>query len=244
MACESRLLSQTISFFVSSPSLKNPCHLSFFLFLFFCTKIKMPHFSSTFPSPPFPQIPSTLFKEGGQGNMQRALLRGVSNARVHRAGCAAPAGSSSIARVAGVGAGVGQQRRTYYWWDSYDNLDIFKARLAYILRSEGVENPVCPHSLTLYTLLGFAHITKCRTAWLGCTGTAGHTKVHCSREGFVFQSQLLNYPATDFATLLFITMLAFFFASKLHKKKRLQTISSQNRTQPRRGWSRAERCTP
>ena len=32
----------------------------------------------------------------------------------------------------------------------------------------------------------------CGTAWVGCPppGTAGHTKVHCSREGFVFQLYL------------------------------------------------------
>eukprot|EP01062_Namystynia_karyoxenos_P075722 TRINITY_DN73372_c0_g1_i1.p1 TRINITY_DN73372_c0_g1~~TRINITY_DN73372_c0_g1_i1.p1 ORF type:complete len:198 (+),score=73.55 TRINITY_DN73372_c0_g1_i1:57-596(+) len=34
-----------------------------------------------------------------------------------------------------------EQRRGYYWWDSHDSIDDFKAKLAYVLRSEGVINP-------------------------------------------------------------------------------------------------------
>eukprot|EP01060_Flectonema_neradi_P023275 TRINITY_DN31494_c0_g1_i1.p1 TRINITY_DN31494_c0_g1~~TRINITY_DN31494_c0_g1_i1.p1 ORF type:complete len:182 (+),score=22.99 TRINITY_DN31494_c0_g1_i1:38-547(+) len=34
-----------------------------------------------------------------------------------------------------------QQSRSYYWWDSYDSTEEFKAKLEFVLRSEGVENP-------------------------------------------------------------------------------------------------------
>ncbi|KAJ9442477.1 hypothetical protein DIPPA_28237 [Diplonema papillatum] len=37
--------------------------------------------------------------------------------------------------------GFAAQRREYYWWDSHDSVDDFKARLTFIFRSEGVENP-------------------------------------------------------------------------------------------------------
>eukprot|EP00755_Sulcionema_specki_P024874 Sspe_Gene.15408::Locus_5359_Transcript_1_3_Confidence_0.500_Length_1692::g.15408::m.15408 len=33
------------------------------------------------------------------------------------------------------------QRRPYYWWDSHNSVDEFRAKLVYVLRSEGVHNP-------------------------------------------------------------------------------------------------------
>eukprot|EP00756_Hemistasia_phaeocysticola_P020750 Hpha_TRINITY_DN15735_c5_g6::TRINITY_DN15735_c5_g6_i1::g.42009::m.42009 len=35
----------------------------------------------------------------------------------------------------------GPQRRTYYWWDSHDSLDDFKAKMVFVFKSEGVINP-------------------------------------------------------------------------------------------------------
>eukprot|EP01064_Diplonema_japonicum_P021787 TRINITY_DN31355_c0_g1_i1.p1 TRINITY_DN31355_c0_g1~~TRINITY_DN31355_c0_g1_i1.p1 ORF type:complete len:173 (+),score=16.62 TRINITY_DN31355_c0_g1_i1:33-551(+) len=37
--------------------------------------------------------------------------------------------------------GSTEQRREYYWWDSHDSIDDFRAKLIFILRSEGIENP-------------------------------------------------------------------------------------------------------
>ena len=42
---------------------------------------------------------------------------------------------------------------------------------------------------TIFFFCDVNHEMDCRTAWLGVhSGTLGHcTKIHCSREGFVFQ---------------------------------------------------------
>ena len=67
-----------------------------------------------------------------------AAIAGVSSRRIRAAPVAALSCSTHAA--------LPRQRRSYYWWDSHDTVDEFKARLEFILRSEGVENPVYPVS--------------------------------------------------------------------------------------------------